>query len=310
VSLNQIDPNLEAPRTTSVIAGFDRQLTPTLSADVSYSYSRTSNLFGNSAGNITPRVGLTVADYTPGAVLSGALPDGSPYSVQTYVADPVKFAASGGGFVLTTAAGYYTDYHGVEFGMNKRLSNRWMSRVSFGLNNAREHFTNPAGRYDTNGNPTPTGAEPLVDGGQFAPQLNGGSGNYYLNAKWQLNANAMYEAPYGIHLAGNVFGRQGYPFAMVRSVSIGAAPNTETLSVLTTPTVDAFRHDSVWDADLRVSHEFKLPRARVQLVGDVFNLLNANTALVRVNNVTSTTFNVITQNMTPRVLRLGLVVGF
>jgi hypothetical protein len=42
----------------------------------------------------------------------------------------------------------------------------------------------------------------------------------------------------------------------------------------------------------------------------VFNLLNANTALVRVNNVTSTTFNVITQNMTPRVLRLGLVVGF
>jgi hypothetical protein len=310
VSPNRIDPNLEAPRTSSVIAGLDRQLTPTLSADVTYSYSRTSNLFGNAAGNITPRVGLTVADYTPGAILTGTLPNGSPYNVQTYVADPVKFAASGGGFVLATAAGYYTDYHGVEFGMNKRLSNRWMSRVSFALNNAREHFADPAGRYDTNGNPTPTGAEPLVEGGQFAPQLNGGSGNYYLNAKWQLNANAMYEAPYGINVAANVFGRQGYPFPIVRSASIGAAPNTETLSVLTTPSVDAFRYDSVWDADLRLSHEFKLPRAKVRLMGDVFNLLNANTALVRVNNVTSTTFNVITQNMTPRVLRLGLVVGF
>jgi hypothetical protein len=310
VSPNRIDPNLQAPRTSSLIAGFDRQLTRTLSADVTYSYSRTSNLFGNSAGNITPRVGMSVADYTPGSVLTGALPDGSPYSVQTYVADPVKFAASGGGFVLTTASGYYSDYNGVELGLNKRLSNRWMSRVSFSLNNAREHFSDVAGRYDTNGNPTPTGAEPLVDGGQFAPQLNGGSGNYYLNAKWQLNASGMYEAPYGIQLSGNVWGRQGYPFVIVRSTSLGTAPNTETLNVLTTPTVDAFRYDNVWDADVRIAREFRWQRAQIRVMGDVFNLLNANTALVRVNNVTSSTFNVITQNMTPRVLRLGIVVGF
>lgn len=310
VSPNRIDSHLGAPRTSSVIAGFDRQLARALSADVTYSYSRTSNLFGNSAGNITPRVGLSVSDYTPGSLLTGTLPDGSPYSVQTYVADPVKFAASGGGFVLTTAAGYYTDYHGVELGLNKRLSNRWMSRVAFSLNNAREHFSDGAGRYDTNGNPTPTGAEPLVDGGQFAPQLNGGSGSYYLNAKWQLNASGMYEAPYGIQLSGNLWGRQGYPFVIVRTTSLGTAPYTETLSVLTTPTIDAFRYDNVWDADVRIARQFRWQRAQIRVIGDVFNLLNANTALVRVNNVTSSTFNVITQNMTPRILRLGIVVGF
>jgi len=310
VSPNRIDPNLQAPRTSSLIAGLDRQLTRTLSADVTYSYSRTSNLFGNAAGNITPRVGMSVSDYTQGSVLTGTLPDGSPYSVQTFVGDPVKFAASGGGFVETTAAGYYTDYNGVEFGLNKRLSNRWMSRVSFAVNNAREHFDNVAGRYDTNGNPTPTGAEPLVGGGQFAPQLNGGSGSYYLNAKWQLNASGMYEAPYGVQLSANVFGREGYPFVIVRSTSIGAAPNTETLSVLTTSKVDAFRYDDIWDADMRVAKEFRLQHTRVRVMADVFNLLNANTALVRVNNITSTTFNVITQNMTPRILRFGVVVGF
>jgi hypothetical protein len=310
VSPNKIDPNLQAPRTSSIIAGLDRQLTRTLSADLTYSYSRTSNLFGNSANNITPRVGMSVSDYTPGNVLTGTLPDGAPYSVQTYVGDPAKFAASGSGFVLTTAPGYYSDYQGVEVGLNKRLSNRWMSRVSFAYNNAREHFDEVAGRYDTNGNPTPTGSEPLVDGGQFAPQLNGGSGNYYLNAKWQLNASGMYEAPYGVQLSANVFGRQGYPFPIVRSSSIGTAPYTETLSVLTTPAVDTFRYDSVWDADLRIARDFRFQHARLRLMGDVFNLLNANTALVRVNNITSTTFNVITQNMTPRVLRFGVVVGF
>ena len=111
-------------------------------------------------------------------------------------------------------------------------------------------------------------------------------------------------------MSANVFGRQGYPFAIVRSTSLGTAPNTETLSVLTTPTVDAFRYDNVWDADLRIARDFHFQRTRVRVLGDVFNLLNANTALVRVNNITSSTFNVITQNMTPRVLRFGVVVGF
>ena len=38
--------------------------------------------------------------------------------------------------------------------------------------------------YDTNGNPTRTITEPLVDGGQFAPQSSGnGAGNVYINAQ-------------------------------------------------------------------------------------------------------------------------------
>jgi hypothetical protein len=292
------------------VAGIERELVKDLAVQVTYSYSRTSNLFGNAASNITPRVGVGIDDYTPGAVLTGTLPDGSPYSVQTYVADPAKFAASGGGFVLTNAPGYSTDYHGVELGLYKRLSHRWMGRASVSFNNAREHFDDRRGRYDTNGNPTPTGAEPLVDGGQFAPQLNGGSGNYYLNAKWQTNLSGVYEAPYGIQVAANVFGRQGYPFVIVRSTSVGTAPFTETLSVLTTPAIDTFRHPSVWDADLRLAREFRLQAVRLKVMGDVFNLMNANTTLVRVNNITSTTFNAITQNMTPRILRLGVTVGF
>src|SRR5262249_15997296 len=76
---------------------------------------------------------------------------------------------------------------------------KWIGRVPFSMNNALEPFDNASGVYAQNGNPTPTLSEPLNDGGQFAPQSGGsGSGNIYITAKWQFNANALYQAPYGI----------------------------------------------------------------------------------------------------------------
>jgi hypothetical protein len=47
--------------------------------------------------------------------------------------------------------------------------------AGFSYNNAREHFSSTDGLYDANGNPTRTLTEPLVNGGQFAPE-SGGSG--------------------------------------------------------------------------------------------------------------------------------------
>src|SRR5207237_170428 len=123
------------------------------------------------------------------------------------------------GFLLTNWDGYYTDYHGIEFTASKRLANRWMARINVAINNAREHY-DPQARYDTNGNPTRTVTEPLVDGGQFAPFSTGNS------------------------------------------------------------------------------------------AGGVFNAMNANTVLIRNNNVLSTAFNTVGQNLSPRIFRVGVVVGF
>ena len=57
---------------------------------VNYSYTRTSRLFGNFAGTITPRTGVTLADYTPGSGFSGTIPldGGVPYNVATYIPNP------------------------------------------------------------------------------------------------------------------------------------------------------------------------------------------------------------------------------
>jgi hypothetical protein len=306
-SANRIAADLKAPVTQSFVAGLDRELRPNLAVSVNYTYTRTSDLLGNATFSVTPRVGVTLADYAAGPVLTGTLPDGSVYSVPTYIPNQAKVTAGGSGFLLTNWDGYYTDYHGFEVNAVKRLSNKWMGRVGLSLNNAREHYA-PQAMYDTNGNPTRTITEPLVDGGQFAPQSSGNAaGNVYVNARWQFNANGLYQAPFGIDVAANVFGRQGYPFPLFRTQALGADTG---LAILVTPAIDTFRYDNVWDTDLRVSRTFKLRSVTLRVIGDVFNVTNANTVLVRNNNVLSTAFNTIGQNLSPRILRAGLVVGF
>ena len=308
-SANRINPDLTAPVTQSFVAGVDREIKSNFAVGVSYTYTRTTDLLGNATFSVTPRVGVTLADYAPGPTLTGTLPDGSSYSVPTFIPNQAAVTAGGNGFLLTNWDGFSTDYHGLEFNAVKRLSNRWMGRVGVAFNNAREHYE-PQARYDTNGNPTPTVTEPLVDGGQFAPMSSGNSaGSVFINARWQFNANAMYQAPYGIEIAGNVFGRQGYPNPMFRSANLGADTG---LQVIVTPKIDTFRYDNVWSTDLRVAREFKLRAMSFRLIGDLFNVLNANTALVRNNNVLAlpTVFNQITQNLSPRIFRAGVVVGF
>jgi hypothetical protein len=306
-SPNRVAADLKAPVTRSIVAGVDHELRPNLAVSTSYTYSRTSNLFGNAAAQVTPRIGVPLdSGYSAGPTLTGTLPDGSSYSVPTFIPTAALITAGGGGFLTTTIPGYYNDYNGVEVALVKRMSGKWMGRVSMAYNNAREHFSDPAGLYSNSGNPTRTVTEPLVDGGQYVAATGSGGGAYYMNAKWQFNANGMYVAPYGIELAANVFGRQGYPFPLYRAQALGS----DSLNVLVSPEVDTFRYDNVWDTDVRVARAFTFPNVNVRVIGDVFNLFNANTALLRVNNIGATNFNALSQNITPRVLRIGVVVGF
>jgi hypothetical protein len=310
-SANILDPDLKAPRTTSVVIGVDRELMPNLAVTANYSYTQTTDLFGNFTGTITPRNNVDRGDYTPGSGFSGTLPDGTPYNVATWIPNPAEIAAGNNGFTTTNVPGYSTRYNGIEVGVTKRLSNRWMSRVGFSWNDATEHFDGTEGMYDTNGNPTPTVTEPLKNGGQFAPQSGGsGSGTIYINAKWQFNAKAMYQAAWGLELSANVFGRQGYPRPFTRSGTAAALGADSAITVLLSPEIDSFRYPNLWNTDIRVAKQFTADKLRIRAIFDVFNVLNANTALVRVSDVTATNLNSLAQNLSPRIARIGVVVGF
>src|SRR5438067_11648855 len=122
-SANVIDPNLKAPATSSFVLGVDREVRPNLAAQVNYTYTRVSNLFGNLFANITPRVGVAPGvngNYTRGPGLSGTLPDGTPYNIATYIPVPALVTAGGSGFLETNVPGYYTDNQGFELALMRR----------------------------------------------------------------------------------------------------------------------------------------------------------------------------------------------
>ena len=193
-----------------------------------------------------------------GPVLTGTLPNGQSFSVQTWIPDSAKIAANGNGRILTNYDGYSSRYHGLELSLIKRMSDRWMARVGAAWNNATEHYsTNPP--LDSLGNPTPLDTEPLDNGGPFTIRSSAsGVGDMFIHGKWQLSANALYVLPANIELGASLFGRQGYPYPVYRDVTLG---RDSSRRVLVSPDLDSIRYDDLWNLDLRVARSFMIGRS-------------------------------------------------
>ena len=96
---------------------------------------------------------------------------------------------------------------------------------------------------------------PQVDGGAIAPRSGGsGKGDIFYNAKWQFNANGMYQLPWGVDLAANIFGHQGYARPFFYQDTAGADGR---LRVLVTPELDDNRYPNLWDVDLRAGQDLQ-----------------------------------------------------
>jgi hypothetical protein len=302
VSPNKIDPNLSALRTTSVVAGATHELLPNLAVTLDYSYTRTSNW------NYTPWVGLSLSDYLPLSTVTGTIPVfNAAYSIPVYQPNPALITANGNAKIETNIPGYYTYYNGLELQVVKRMSNKWMARVGASFNGANEHYDVKT-NTQVNGNITSTDTSPLISGGIYAPRSSGsGAGDIFVNAKWAVNGNVLYQLPWRMDAAVNVFGRQGYPFPVFRQTSLGQDGSNR---VLVSPAVDTFRLANLWNTDIRVSKTLKASRLNAQIIADVFNILNSNTELVRGRNAAAASFDQLAQNLSPRILRLGVRIGF
>jgi hypothetical protein len=317
-SANRIDSNLKAPVSNGVVVGVDRELMPNLALQVNYTYTRTRS------HAYTPFIGLTNADYAPGpgSPLTGTLPDGTAYTIPTFVPDAVKVGAVGGGRVYTNFPGYYTTFHGIEVSVNKRLSDRWMMRLAAAYNNPREFYDpnlrvsgissiNNDGSGAGAGNPTALDEYPLVQGGQVAPRSGGsGSGDIFINQKWNFNVNGAYQLPWDLEAAGNLFAKQGTPYPYFQQVALGRDGSQR---VLVTPLVDSVRFSTLTDLDVRLSKNVRFSRGTLQLIADLFNVLNSNTEINRVRNIKAvgaTPFGALTSNLSPRIFRFGARISF
>jgi hypothetical protein len=307
-SPNRMDADLRAPMADEFIVGIDRELAPNLAASLSFTRRH------NSRFTWAPRIGMTTADYAPGATLTGTLPDGSSYSIPTFVPDAAKVAAGASGRYLTNIDDYDQSYNGIELAATKRLSNRWMARLAASWNDHTESWSGtPVIVYwprspILNGNPTGVSDAPVREGGQVAKESTGSGGaDIFINAKWSVNLNAMYQLPAGFEVAANLFGKQGTPYPLFRQQALGLDGSAQ---VLVSPEVDSFRFDDLWNLDLRLAKNLNAGRVNMLLTADLFNATNSNAVLKRQRNVASPVFNTITQNLSPRILRLGLRLSF
>jgi hypothetical protein len=311
-SANRIDPNLKAPITTALMLGVDRELGADLALQVAYNYARGTRFSYFPWRGVTPGV-----DYLTGPAVTGTLPDGTAFSIPTFIPDATKVAAGGNGRILSNHPGYYTTFNGLELSIVKRLSNRWMMRAATAYNNARQFWGDSKFCFD--GNPTIRDASApgggagsiscsLQDGAQLAPQSAGsGQGDIFINGKWMLNLNGVYQLPWDIELAGNLYGKQGTPFPIRRLTTIGV---DGSVGVLVTAEIDTLRYENPWSLDLRLAKTLRARGVNALLVADLFNVTNNNVELARERNLASPNFNRLNQNLSPRIVRLGVRLGF
>jgi hypothetical protein len=301
-SANRFDENFEAPVTTNLVIGVDREIMPNLAISANYTWTETTNW------DQQPWVGLGPNDYTQGGTLTGTIPGrGTNYSVPYFIPNAALVAANGNSRILTNQNGFATKFNGVEAQLTKRMSNKWMARVGAAWNNAVEDYD---GRQGFLGNVTSidTAQSTIKNGGQYAPRSAGsGQGDIYVNAKWQINVNGVYELPWQSEVAGNLFGRQGNPFPVFRSQALGLDGSQR---VLISPELDAFRFDDTWNLDLRWAKRFSTDHVGARVEFDLFNVFNSVPDLQRERNGASPNFNRLNQILSPRILRIGVRLTF
>jgi hypothetical protein len=304
-TLNTIDPKYHANHDNEVIVGIEREIAKDFSVGVAYTYRR-----GDSLVDWLPRIGIngnifTTANYT-------ALPPvtANGYKVVGYT--PIDVGR--GAFTLTNRPDYHQTYSGAEVTAHKRLSNRWMFRAAFTLQSWTEHFDGPNAFQ----NPTPTDGEnfggnvtrfggPHVDGGIVANQSYGAKTNTFISANWQISSSVLYQLGAGFELSASLLGRQGYPKAISVNNSLGA---DGTVNEVVGP-LDLQRYDNVWDVDMRLAKNIKLGGSGYLGISlDAFNLLNCGAVLQQSRVASSLTFGQPIEILNPRILRLGVRLGF
>ncbi len=300
---DQIDPNLSSDNDYEVVLGLDHEVVPNLAVGVAYTWRRNVDTYTRGLdGYWIPRIGVTAADYSLAAPVTR-----NGYTVTPYVLNAGVTTRPGvtGGRLLSQRPDFYRQYGGLELTMVKRLSSKWMARASFSYMDWQDKLESSLGHFP---NPNPIDIDAGYDGGQVIRTGTGSGKLLYVNAKWQFSANALYQLPWDMEVAANVFGRQGYPRPFYIQVNTGAFENPA--NILAIPAIDSERLPNLYDLDLRLAKNLKLGGTRLTLSVECFNTFNSNTEINRVVNASSSVYNRLEEIMAPRIVRIGARFGF
>ncbi len=194
--------------------------------------------------------------------------------------------------VAQNVDGYEGTYKTLEVAANKRYSHRWSMNASYSYTWTEEYGSNYFG------NRTGTAVSNFSLFGNFPTNPNETTFNEFTN--WNAKIVATVDAGWGVRVTPLLRSQSGAPYGRL----INANLNYGAQRVLVEP-LGARRQETVAVVDFRAEKQITLDRARFGLFVDVFNLLNANTA-VNINWVSGTTFEAPTTVLAPRIAKFGV----
>jgi hypothetical protein len=334
-SVNVIDPNLKAGKTDEVVAGVDYEVLPELVVGASYTYRKYTDPILSPQAQAY-RVGLSSSSFVlcttavrsqcpATGYINGTTASGKSFSVPVYSLPAGTQATAFPSVLTTNRPDYDTTYNGIELSAQKRLSNKWMVRGSFGWQDWKQHVGS-GGCFDpTNLLSGTFGASCPGDDAMVGPSGtgSGATGNIFVNSKWNFNIAGLYQLPLGFNVGANFFGRQGYPY--VQWVSIGTGDGFATRNIVV-GSLDQERNPDIYNVDLRLEKVIELRPLSIALSADIFNLFNSNTVLQRQGKIATCsnsatqpsctalvpngTYNVITDFQSPRIVRASARISF
>jgi hypothetical protein len=313
ISANTVDPNLKAGKTQEIIGGVEREMLPGFVVGLAYTYRKYT-------GALYPhRTGLTENDYEVGGQLTGTLANGQTFSIPYYQLKPgVPVPA---GVTLSNRPDWNTTYNGLDLTFQRRLSGKWLVRGGATWQNWNQHggagsCYDPTSNRGGNSELWPgtligiqTGSTCAGDDIAALPAgaSSGSRNEVFLNSRWLFNVGGLYQLPAGFAVAGNFFGREGYPYINYYRFDPGdgLGPRDNIIGKLSSN-----RYANVYELDLRLEKVISVNPLEITLAADVFNVLNQGTVLQRTARVNSSAYNNIIEMQSPRVVRFGARLSF
>ena len=306
----RLDFDMNPPQTDEIVLGFSQEIGPAFALGVNLSYRDRKNFlwdryektrFGNDF--------YTSADYVlVPAPITGTLPDGTPYSKQSYrlragTPAPVNF-------VTTNRDGYSQTYKGIEVFATKRMTSRWMLRANATIMDWTQNVDDEAIV-----NPTELVVNDscsVCDGGTVGS--NGGNAGW-INSRWSYSINSSIQLPYALQFGTAITGREGYIIPYYRRIN--NRDGLGNLNLMVVPEFGSERLDDLLNVDLRLARDFAFGRGTaINLALDLFNATNERTVLYRAPRLLSANGTDVTTNakierlQSPRVWRIGARFSF
>jgi outer membrane receptor protein involved in Fe transport len=288
------------PYSDEVTAGIERQVLRDMRVGVMFYYRTNRDQIG------LRNIAVPTSAYVPFTFTVPNGPGGTIGSPKTTTATVYNLLPQFNGLqnnVIDNQPYLDTDYKGVEFTAQKRLSKRWQMTAGLTVGKNTGGINAATGQSLGNGND--------LNDPNFTTFANGIVGN---DSDVAFRLSGTYQIPGEINLAGSLVSNAGYPYVSTYSVTrafaatAGVNLTRASQTVLLSERGDE-RLPTMTLVDFSVSRAFRFGPRRIVPRFDVFNLTNAATADA-INNGVGSTYLIPTSIVAPRIAKVALSIQF